>query len=710
MKLLFYFASCLFLSVTALGQIPDVLRPDCEQKSLQHPTEFCSHPVAVVQAGNRALVKRPYNVLQYRLWMDWTNPLNSLVAGGNDHTYSGINTITIQSDSTGLQIVVLDAASITIDSAFLLPLGKRLPAQPLNSIKGYAIDLLSPKFQGDTFTIAVYYTHIGNENRGLYLYPKGYYVGKNATGDSVKTLAPIAYTMSEPEDARYWMPCNDNPYDKARFDIGVVLPFNPNAEENFIASTSIDGKERRLTTNNQVTFGWTNDTTPISTYLVSLNASYFVHYQQWYKRFSNPADSIPIDNYVWQKDFEDTVTDGTHYNAKNALRRMPEMMGFLSERFIEYPFKSYGHTAIHPFAFGGMEHQTMTSINRSWLYGRDESGFEHELGHQWFGDLVTCATWADIWLNEGGATFTEALWAEHNGGQKGYRNFLHNAKIKYLDSEQPAVYGIAIGNLFNYGTTYAKGAWVYAMLRYVVGDSVFFPVMRQYFRDYAYSTAETEDLLAYFESHVQNPSVPFRTFFEQWLYKRGHPEYNVAFSTEKLTSDEYKTTVTLSQSQTGENVPDVFVMPVQITLKGSKGERFVSFIKSALRVNKAEYVTTFPVIAVTIDEEEKILCLTSDAAVSVEEQSPQSNEFAIIPNPVAANGSFSINFGASSLDSKVYIAIYDITGQEISVLHDGVIPPGKYTISRQNNLPSGVYYIRANIDGKVFASSLTVIR
>ncbi len=249
------------------------------------------------------------------------------------------------------------------------------------------------------------------------------------------------------------------------------------------------------------------------------------------------------------------------------------------------------------------------------------------------------------------------------------------------------------------------------MLQYVTGDSVFFPVMRQYFRDRAYSVAETEDLLAHFEKYVPNPAVPFRTFFEQWLYKRGHPIYEASFKTTQESATEYKASLTLKQVQTGENVPEVFVMPVSLTFEGAKGETQTVTLLNNSRQQNFQIITPYPVVALYIDRDENILAVKADTVTSVEE-APALPEggFAVMPNPVSGAGEFSVNISVHLPDSKVYIALYDMTGRIAEVIHDGIFPAGNYTIARQNNLPTGVYYVRATVDGKTFAAPLTVVK
>ncbi len=705
MKTLLTLFTIVFAFCTSMfGEIPNILRPNASQEQEHRFSNYHSKPM--ILDGQRALVKRPYDVLKYDLMMDWVNPLQTALSGQPDHTFKGVNHITARCDSTGLQTIVLDASAMQIENVLASDLTTKLPFTMLAENSGFTIALPSPLSKGDTFSFSVYYTRTSQENRGLFLYPKGFFVGMGRNGDSVRTLAPIAYTMSEPADARFWMPCNDNPYDKAQFSIRLALPFSSNTEHNFTASSSIQGSPIINIVNTTRIYFW-SDSTPISTYLVCVNASQFGLYRQWYNRTTNSLDSIPIDNYAWQEDIDETGTTSDKYNLRNSVVRLPEMIKVFSEKYIEYPFKNYGHTVVHPFYYGGMEHQSLTTVNRSWLHGLDESGFAHELMHQWTGDYVTCATWADIWLNEGGATFGEALWAEYKDGKLGYHNFLRNAKNGYMQREQPAVWGIPFENVFNYGTTYAKAGWVYSMLRYVVGDSLFFPTMRKYLNKYAFSYAETEDMLAVFEQEVSSPAVPIRTFFDQWLYKRGHPEYDVEFSTQEQ-SGQYLIKITLKQNQSGDNIPEVFVMPVNLTVKSADGKKQIFTVLNNQRRQEFEFITDFPVASAIVDENEDILCLRTSTALSVSESS-DFNKSSLSPNPLSGN-EISLHFFVLRNESLVKINLYDVTGRNIQNLYNTIVPAGKYTLNKECNIPNGMYYVRLSIDGADTMIPLTVIR
>jgi aminopeptidase N len=206
---------------------------------------------------------------------------------------------------------------------------------------------------------------------------------------------------------------------------------------------------------------------------------------------------------------------------------VPHMMDAFNYYFGPYPFEKYGMVAVTPFAYGGMDHQTMTTINRSWINGTraNEFGIAHELAHQWWGDMVTMSDFRHIWLNEGFATYAEALFTEYFYGQNTYAPRIQWYQDYYFIYDEyygrfPLFDPVAIFN----AAEYFKGALVLHMLRGMMGDEAFFNGLRQYGQLYRYGNASTEDFRAVMED-VSGLSL--FTFFHQWIYEPGYPELSV---------------------------------------------------------------------------------------------------------------------------------------------------------------------------------------
>ena len=309
------------------------------------------------------------------------------------------------------------------------------------------------------------------------------------------------WTLSEPYGSRDWWPCKDDPSDKAdSADIIIIVPNDQIAVSNGVLVDEEDMGDGRKK------YHW-SERYPICTYLVSI-ASY--PYTVWYDEYIGlNGDTLPLEYYVYP-DHYDLVYDN-YLLTKN-------MMEVFADKFGEYPFmgEKYGHAEFG--RGGGMEHQTITSLGgySQWLIA-------HELGHQWWGDLITCASFHHIWLNEGFARFSEALWEEAYNGEEAYKNYwlshsYYGAGTVYVEEPNTA------SQIFNGNLTYNKAGWVVHMLRGVMGDSLFFETLKSYGSNdsLAYSAATTED----FQLVCEDISgLDLEDFFQQWIYNDYYPRY-----------------------------------------------------------------------------------------------------------------------------------------------------------------------------------------
>ncbi|MFN8358758.1 MAG: M1 family aminopeptidase [Candidatus Kapaibacterium sp.] len=721
-KLILLFCIALLQSTSAQqyrGSIPAILHVDhsVDEKSLQCSRAISPSLKMMNQPTGTAIVRRNYNVLSYKLFMDWRSILSDTGVGPASRRFSGINEILVHIDSANTFVLSFDAGTMIIDSVFLRGERVKLITQP-SSDNNFTVFLPAPFQANDTATVTICYTYTGTNNRGLFLYPKGMFVGRGPrpAEDSVFVDERLVYTMSEPQDARYWMPCNDSPYDKARASITVRVPYiNSKSALQFTVSSNglrtISAPKDDGLGASYRDFIW-QDTTPIPTYLMVASASKFKEYSDWYKRVSNPNDSVEIINYSWPNDAgNDSITDGSTYNTRNSLKNVPAMMAYYSTKYGEYPFVKYGHTAVQPFNFGGMEHQTMTTINRSWLRGTSEIGVAHELMHQWTGDQVTCATWYDIWLNEGGATYGEALFYESWGGEEWYHRVMIDKKNGYMQQQpQPPIYGISINNVFNYATSYCKAGWVYHMLRKMLGDSVYFPTMQKYFAKYRFQSIETEDMVKTFEELVPNPPVPFRTFFNQWIYSAGHPIYEISTSQYYYSPIEQRVVVKLRQTQSGQDVPDVFEMPVTLMFIGKNNEqKVVRFINNQRNEQTETFFVPFVVSRVVLDSADDILCEKVMNVVSVDESEQPHENAGITPNPTSSGADSRFGVSITKMDTYT-IELIDMLGRKIRTLQEGILAEGRYSIAvPSSHLSPGMYSIRVRSMQKVHDSPFVII-
>ncbi|MHB8852075.1 MAG: M1 family metallopeptidase [Ignavibacteriaceae bacterium] len=334
------------------------------------------------------------------------------------------------------------------------------------------------------------------------------------------------YNLNEPNYASTWFPCNDIPSDKALLDIKITNDSSEvSASNGLLMGVTTNGSRR--------TYHWKSNY-PISTYLICLFSSNYKTFSQKYIS-QNKQDTMSIDYYVFPNQLE---------AAKIDFQDHPDMINFFAKTFGEYPFikEKYG-VAEFLWQLGAMETQTLTGIGSNFIGGNKlfDDVYAHELSHHWWGDAVGPETWKDIWLNEGFASYCEALYKEHIGGFNALRAAMLS---KYRDNFYGTLYNPK--DLFG-KTVYEKGAWVLHMLRHEVGDSTFFKILRTYYQTYKYKNASTKD----FENICKKVSgKDLEQFFNQWVFD-GSGILNVNYSWE---TDKNNLTLNLAQTQTGYNV------------------------------------------------------------------------------------------------------------------------------------------------------------
>ncbi len=639
--------------------------------------------------------KRNYDVLSYDLKLDWTEALSSEPM---KYSFSGKNNITLVFTEPSVNQIELDARNLDINK-IILNNRETINYNYNNDI--LKINLDNSYQLGDTLSVIIDYKFTGRDTVGFYLFPKNMAVGYGPTGEMVYTEERIAYTMSEPEDARYWMPCNDRPNDKARSSIKIKVPKDYIAVSNGLLVSKTEDNET-------ITYHWA-DTALISTYLMAVAASKFVSYNEWYKDPRNPNDSIELVYYVWEKDLENEKTDWTVYNAKNAFKPTSFIIDLYSQKYILYPFRKYGQVAIQPFYFGGMEHQTITFVNRSWLRGRSQSGIAHELAHHWIGNLVTCEDWQNIWFNEGGATWSEAIWTEGWGGYQWYLEYMNSVGDQYRDRKSLMkfpIYNIPTNYIFSYPYSllvYNKASWIYHQLRIMLGDEVFFVALRKLLIKYAFSNINLEKFQQHFEEEVPKPPIPFNIFFNQWLKTGGHPIYNISAQTyfDKM-KNKYITNINVKQTQTGENVNPLFVTYLPIVLFNSDNivENFVinnqpeqSFTLETEFIPDSIFIDTRKVLAES--NRAKVNFLTS-----INEKNSQFiSVFPTITNP---NSYIDINF--NKFGNNSIIQLYNSLGELVQEFQNQNEVFNLYI----GNLTVGVYYLRIYCDNKIFSQKIII--
>jgi aminopeptidase N len=611
------------------------------------PTELCSRAKVAFQRSSRTSTLTPeqekIDVIYYRLNLE-INP----------------DTYTIQGYTQGT-IIVLDSTLAYLELDFTNSL--TVSQVTLNGdTTGYThssnhlqISLPSTMNIGDTLTTGITYSGTPPST------------GFGSFNFDTHNGQRLIWTLSEPYGARDWWPCKDDPSDKAdSVDIVVTVP-------DYLTVASNGSLESVVyPDSNLATYHW-KETYSIATYLVSL-AIY--PYQVWYDEYvSANNDTMPLEFYVFP--------DHYNYVVYNYLKTK-NMIGAFATAFGEYPFlnEKYGHAE---FGWGGgMEHQTLTSLG-----GWGEWLIAHELAHQWWGDMVTCANFHHIWLNEGFARYGEAVWIENQQGSVGYHNYMMS--VAYYGSGTIYVENASSTSaIFNGNLSYNKASWVLHMLRHVVGDSLFFAGMKTYGETFKYQSVVTEDFQGVMEA-VSGKDLS--TFFQQWIYDQGHPKYQVGWEQE---GDSLLVSVEQKQA-----VGPVFSMPIDLKINCTDTTFMVVVENSqAYQLYVVDLPPSKEVVALVLDPGDWILKTVSYGEyVAVEESTPIPRTWALwppYPNPF--NPVVTIDFQVPK-QQQVRVGVYDLQGRLVDRLLDDQLIPGKYSLKWEgSHIASGVYLIRLQSD------------
>ncbi len=351
---------------------------------------------------------------------------------------------------------------------------------------------------------------------------------------------PLISTLSCPYQARTWWPCKDVNYDKAD-SVDIIVEVNADF---FVSS---NGTLRDSVNHGATTTYWWHEQYPIAPYLVCLTATNFDHIRRWYTYGPADTDSMPVDFYCYPELHDDVAT---HWPE------IIDVIEFYADTFGEYPFIEEKYAMTHFNWGGGMEHQTNSSITSS-AFGFDRYLIAHELSHMWWGDNITCKTWHHCWLNEGFASYCEALYAEHLGGSPALQNYM--SYFEYFAEGAVYIYDTSsVSNIFS-TRAYDKGAWVVHMLRGMLGDSVFFAGLKQYAvaPQFIYGSVTTEEFRDFFET-IGGFDLDF--FFEQWIYDEYYPIYEYGFLQDPVT---HEVRFYITQTQQDLEYRPLFEMPIR---------------------------------------------------------------------------------------------------------------------------------------------------
>jgi aminopeptidase N len=614
-----------------------------------------------------------YDVLDYKLNLD----IRSCFLSPYPKSYTGSVIITLKSD-TILSSITLNAVntSMTINSVSMAGVSFTHTSNILTVTLNRTYNF------GEVVQVKIDYTHL------------------NVTDGSFNVSNGMVFTDAEPEGARKWFPCWDKPSDKATLDLTAKVPASVRLGSNGRLNDS-------TVTGDTIYYHWISRD-PIATYLVVMSAkvNYNLDIVYWHK-LSNPADSIPIRFYY-----------NAGENPAGIKNIIGDMTTYYSQKFGEHPFEKNGFATMNPqFIWGGMENQTLTSLCQGCWSANLVS---HEFSHQWFGDMISPGTWADVWLNEGFATYCEALWDEHTGGYTSYKNAIVSDANGYMGSNpgwpiynpEWAIITPDVNTLFNTAITYEKGACVLHMLRYVLNDTgVFFNCIRGYATDtinFKFKNTVTDDFAAKI-SQISGQDLTW--FINQWVKYPDHPIYQNTYWFTNTGGSNWTTTFIARQIQT---TTPYHRMPLTLKITFASGPDTTIRVMNDYTGQTWVFNHNRQPLTFAFDPNNDIVLKQGTTLTGVAGENEVPKKFALYQNyPNPFNPSTRISFDLPKR-AFVTIKIYNALGQLVLTPVNEDRVAGKHIIEFSAiNLPSGIYFYEINAQetssGKLFNDTRKMI-
>ena len=650
---------CLFISTFVNAQVDNTKKGSwqCYNKRINNPNVLKT----IDKSANSP--KHSFDVLNYKLNFN----IYSCYTTPYPKSFSAKNEITFRVDST-LNFIKLNAVntSIVVDSVRLAGVSFTHASNILT------INLDRTYNPGETVIVRVCYRH------------------QNVSDGAFYVSSGFVFTDSEPEGARKWFPCWDKPSDKALLDITAKVPATVKLGSNgrLADSTKI---------NDTIYFHWISRD-PVATYLTVLTSK--VNYNLAIVNWQNPTTSeiVPMRFY---------------YNSGEDVTAMKNMIvpltTFYSQLFGDHPFEKNGFATLNnQFAWGGMENQTLTSLcPNCW----ESSLLAHEFAHQWFGDMITCATWADIWLNEGFATFIEALWTENQSGYNAYKaeivdhanSYISNNPGWAISNPDWAINTPSVNTLFNYAITYEKGCCVLHQLRYVLGDTQFFAAIKSYATDlgeFKYKSATIADFMTKMNT-VTGQNLDW--FFNEWIYQPNHPNYQNLYNFQNLGNGNWQVNFTAKQTNTY-----FYKMPIEYKIT------FTNSTDTTIRVMNDVNNQTFSFqfnrqpSAIQFDPENNIVLKTATLTVNlIDDKTYASNTIQLQQNePNPCLKSTTIKYFIPE-NTKIKITLYDNNANLLKTLIDSYQTIGSHNLELDcSNLPAGNYYYKLETKQNILTRKL----
>ncbi len=430
--------------------------------------------------------------------------------------------------------------------------------------------------EGDDVEITLEYS--STPRKGLYFIPADKEKERNH---------PQVWSQGEDEDSRYWIPSYDFPNQRSSSEITAHVPKGFYALSNGIL---LERKELQ----NETVFHWKEDF-PHPVYLISFVSGVF-------DILEDEVDDVKL-IYL--------VPEGMGKYINRTFINTPDMIRFYSRiTGFKYPYKKYAQVVVYDFVVGGMENINSTTLTEYTLHELNthneimsEPLIAHELAHQWFGDYITCSSWAHIWLNEGFATYMENVYQDHFLGHDAFLYYMYQDELSYKEEDSSKYRRPIVTNLYESPSeifdrhSYEKASRVIHMLRYEMGDEKFWSFIKFYLETYGGRSIDTYDFMKLLKEFTGRS---FERFFDQWVFHGGHPQLKV-----DMKRDDKNIRIKIEQTQDDDNTVKCFSFPLEIAIY-TDNERIIKNVRIENRFEEFSFDHD-GILGISIDPENHIL-------------------------------------------------------------------------------------------------------
>lgn len=639
------FLLLILLNLSCFAQQPE----ECKWNYKIAAMERDAH-IRLMNRGAQTVASNNFDVSYYRCEWEVDPAINHI---------GGTVTVYFRASANATSITLDLTSFLQVDS--VIQRGNQIPfSRPTDAL---TIQFPSPVNSGSIDSVSIFYQGApANTGFGSFI-------------QTTHNAIPVIWTLSEPYGARDWWPCKNGLDDKAdSIDVYITSPVAYKAASNGLlqSETPVEGGTK--------TKAHWKHRYPIATYLVCMAVTNYVVFNNSVQLGNT---SLPMVTYCYPEYLSD---------FQSGTQPVLDALQLFNQYFGEYPFikEKYGHVQ---FGWGGgMEHQTSTFVinTTDWLTA-------HELGHQWFGDKITCGSWQHIWLNEGFATYLSRFYMETAHPENTIA--ARESVVEDITSSSGGSVFVddttSIGRIFSGRLSYNKGSYLLNMLRLKLGDSAFFNGLKKYQQDPAlkYGFARTSDLQRNLEE-VSGQSLT--TFFDQWFYKEGYPSFQVKWST--IGSGSVK--IKINQLTSHPSV-SFFEIPLPLLFKNATQQKLIVFDS---RSNGEEFIRTLGFLpdSVLIDPNYDII-----SAYNVSQKITGTNTgnpvVEIYPNPMQSPVTVYLH---DFTDPSADVRLYNMAGQLLYKQQVQLLNGSEIITLNTNAWPRGKYIVKVISASKTFTKQL----